>query len=290
MGSINKGRSTADIEGDFFAFIIGARPNPLRLIRNLRDLGGNRGMKHMLDYLAEHGDIGLLGYEQLGIGSWVQYWRSFDHLEAFAKNKGHPHLEVWRNYFKRVGKSARTGIWHESFLVRAGGYESIYTNMPDVGLAKASNVVAVGDSTTARNRLKTTKAWRPVGCDPTVSPTAASRPLFVGQRVPDPGEESRTSSTRPRCASRSALRDHRPFATGRSPRGRHPRGRSPERRVPTRRGRRVRARARAARRWFGRVRWTCASPSPRQRDRRPSRVDLRRRRTGRTGSHRSSPS
>ena len=154
--------------------------------------------------------------------------------------------------------------------------------MPDVGLAKASNVVAVGDSTTARNRLKTTKAWRPVGCDPTVSPTAASRPLFVGQRVPDPGEESRTSSTRPRCASRSALRDHRPFATGRSPRGRHPRGRSPERRVPTRRGRRVRARARAARRWFGRVRWTCASPSPRQRDRRPSRVDLRRGRTGRT--------
>ena len=115
MGSINTGRFTAEIEGDFVVFIIGARPTPWRLIRGLRDLGGRRGMKFMLDYLMEHPEKGLLGYEQFGIGAWVQYWRSFDHLEAFAKDADDPHLKPWRNYFKRVGSSGRTGIWHETF-------------------------------------------------------------------------------------------------------------------------------------------------------------------------------
>lgn len=158
MGSINHGRFTADIDGDFVVFVIGAKPNPLRLIRGLRDLGGNKGMKHMLDYLADQPEKGLLGYEQLGIASWVQYWRSFDHLEAFAKDTEDPHLEVWRNYFKRVGKSGRTGIWHETFLVRAGEYEAIYTNMPSFGLGKASSAVPIAESQTARVRLKSAKA------------------------------------------------------------------------------------------------------------------------------------
>ena len=158
MGSINQGRFTANIDGDFVVFIIGAKPNPLRLIRSLRDLGGNKGMKHMLDYLSDQPEKGLLGYEQLGIGSWVQYWRSFDHLEAFAKDTEDPHLEVWRNYFRRVGTSGRTGIWHETFLVRAGEYEAIYTNMPTFGLGKAASAVPIAESSAARGRLKRAKA------------------------------------------------------------------------------------------------------------------------------------
>ena len=35
----------------------------------------------------------------------VQYWRSFEHLEAFAKNTDDPHLDVWRSYWSA---SART--------------------------------------------------------------------------------------------------------------------------------------------------------------------------------------
>ena len=63
MGTINQGRWTAEIEGDFVVFLIGARPSPLHLIRSLVDLGGRRGMKHMLDHLVAHPDKGLLGYE-----------------------------------------------------------------------------------------------------------------------------------------------------------------------------------------------------------------------------------
>lgn len=100
---INQGRWTADIEGDFVVFLIGARPSKLHLLRSIIDLGGRRGMKHMLDYLVEHPEKGLLGY-QMGFPAIVQYWRSFEQLEAFAKNTDDPHLDVWRKYFKRVGR------------------------------------------------------------------------------------------------------------------------------------------------------------------------------------------
>ena len=93
-------------------------------------------MKHMLDYLMERPDKGLLGYH-MGFPAIVQYWRSFDHLEAFANDADDPHVAVWRNYWKRVGTSSRTGIWHETYLVRAGEYEAIYGNMPPFGLGKA---------------------------------------------------------------------------------------------------------------------------------------------------------
>jgi len=155
MPGRNVGRFTAEIDGDFVVFIIGARPNPLRLFRGLRDLGGRKGgMQAMLDYLMSDPEKGLLGYEQLGIATWVQYWRSFEHLEAFAKNQDDPHLATWRNYLRRVGKSGRTGIWHETFLVRNGEFEAIYTNMPDYGLGKASSVIPVRESSAARSRLE----------------------------------------------------------------------------------------------------------------------------------------
>ena len=154
MADIKQGRWTAEIEGDFVVFMIGARVNSKwQAFRSLVDLGGRRGMNHMLKYLTEHPDKGLLGYEAMGFVN-VQYWRSFEHLEAFAKDTDDPHLEVWRNYWKRVGKDTRTGIWHETYLVRNGEYEAIYGNMPARGLGKASRLVPVADSVGARQRLK----------------------------------------------------------------------------------------------------------------------------------------
>jgi hypothetical protein len=153
MAQIAGRRMTAEVDGDFVVFLIGARPNrKLRLVQALRDLGGRRGMKHMLDYLVAHPEKGLLAYE-LGFPTIVQYWRSFEHLEAFAKDADDPHLETWRNYWRRVGKSGRTGIWHETYLVRAGEYEAVYGNMPPHGLGKAGRLVSVADASSARGRL-----------------------------------------------------------------------------------------------------------------------------------------
>jgi len=145
---------TAEIDGDFVVFLIGARfNNKWHLLRSVVDLGGRRGMKHMLDYLVAHPEKGLLGYE-MGLPVIVQYWRSFDHLEAFAKDATDPHLAAWRNYWRRVGKDDRTGIWHETYRVRAGEYETVYGNMPPFGLGKAGRLVPLSESSSARERFK----------------------------------------------------------------------------------------------------------------------------------------
>jgi hypothetical protein len=90
MAKVNEGRWTAEIEGDFVVFLIGARPNSvLQLLRSFGDLGGRRGMTHMLKYLSEQPEKGLLGF-QMGFPTIVQYWRSFEHLEAFARDADDP--------------------------------------------------------------------------------------------------------------------------------------------------------------------------------------------------------
>ena len=104
MSNVAGRRMTAEIDGDFVVFLIGARFNSkLQFARSLVDLGGRRGMKHMLDHLVAHPEKGLLAYE-MGLPTIVQYWRSFEHLEAFAKDKDDPHLDVWREYWRRVGR------------------------------------------------------------------------------------------------------------------------------------------------------------------------------------------
>src|SRR6478609_6836081 len=74
------GRHTAELDGDFVVFLIGARFDLRHPIRTFQDLGGRRGMSHMLKYLTEHPEKGLLGYE-MGLPTIVQYWRSYEHLE-----------------------------------------------------------------------------------------------------------------------------------------------------------------------------------------------------------------
>lgn len=166
---IRQGRWTAEVDGDFVVFLIGARINSKRAaIKVFLDFGGRRGMNHMLKYLTAHPDKGLLGYQSLGF-TVIQYWRSFEHLEAFAKDTEDPHLDVWRSYWKRVGKRTRAGVWHETYLVRAGEYEAIYLNMPPTGLGQATTLVPLAESLGARQRLKATPA-RP-------RPTRARGPL-----------------------------------------------------------------------------------------------------------------
>ncbi|MEP7019993.1 MAG: DUF4188 domain-containing protein [Pseudonocardiales bacterium] len=147
-----QGRQSAEIDGDFVVFLIGTRFGVGHPLLWFRDLGGRRGMLHMLKYLSQHPDRGLLAYE-FGFPTIVQYWRSFEHLEAFAKDGDDPHLAAWRNYWRRVGKDNRSGIWHETYLVRAGDYEAIYANMPPTGLAKAGRLVPAAKSSTSRGRI-----------------------------------------------------------------------------------------------------------------------------------------
>jgi len=84
----------------------------------------------------------------------VQYWRSFEDLENFARNPSDPHLQAWKDLNQQVGANGSVGIWHETFLVNAGQYECVCANLPRLGLAAATDhVPAIGNRETARLRL-----------------------------------------------------------------------------------------------------------------------------------------
>ena len=154
MGEVRQGRWAAQLDGDFVVFLIGARPDWRHPVRSLNDLGGMKGMPHMLKYLSERPESGLLGYETYGLTMNVQYWRSFEDLERFANAEEEPHKPAWRNYWKRVGRDPRSGIWHETFLVRASEYEAVYGNMPPHGLGRAGELVKLNADSSARMRIK----------------------------------------------------------------------------------------------------------------------------------------
>ena len=156
MTAIHKGRYTADLStlGDeVVVFLIGMRINkPLRVRAWWPVL---TAMPKMLKYLVEDPEKGLLGYQQAFLPSpiTVQYWRSFDDLARFARDRDDPHLEPWRQFNRRVGSSGDVGIWHETYLVKTANVETIYGNMPSSGLAAATAVVPIRrgrDSAAAR--------------------------------------------------------------------------------------------------------------------------------------------
>jgi Monooxygenase af470-like len=155
VADIVRGRHKAEIDGDFVVFLIGAQFSLRHPVRAFRDLGGRRGgMKAMLDHLVAHPEKGLLGYT-MGFPVIVQYWRSFAHLERFARDVSDPHAATWREYYRRQAAQGQgAGIWHETYLVRAGEYEAIYNNMPASGLGRAGRLVPIGESSTARLRIR----------------------------------------------------------------------------------------------------------------------------------------
>ena len=58
----------------------------------------------------------------------------------------------------RINRPWKLHIWHETYRVRAGEYECVYSGMPPFGLAKASSTVdAVGQLESARGRIEGTK-------------------------------------------------------------------------------------------------------------------------------------
>jgi hypothetical protein len=155
MAKVRPGRCTAEIDGDFCVFLIGMRFNKLWKVHKWSPV--LVAMPRMLRELTDHPDKGMLGARTLVGGrtiTVVQYWRSFEHLERFARNADDPHLAAWRRFNAAVGASGDVGIFHETYRVPAGNFECLYGNMPVMGLAAAGRHVPVGArSETARQRI-----------------------------------------------------------------------------------------------------------------------------------------
>jgi fumigallin biosynthesis monooxygenase-like protein len=156
MVQVLSGIFTAQMDEPFVVFILGMCVNqPLAFKKWVPTA---RAMGPMLRELQQNPQKGLLGVEQFLY--WpgavlVQYWRSYEDLERFARNPDDPHLPAWRRFNQTVGSDGSVGVWHETYVVEAGRHEAIYNNMPVFGLAKATeHVPAKGRLETARRRLR----------------------------------------------------------------------------------------------------------------------------------------
>ncbi|MEO8902941.1 MAG: DUF4188 domain-containing protein [Polyangiaceae bacterium] len=147
-------RMTNAAEGEVVVFLIGMRVN--RWWRPWQWLRTAMAMPRMLRELGEHPELGMLSSE-----AWfgrttvmVSYWKTMAHLLAYAKQRNAEHLPAWRAFNKHIGTNGDVGIWHETYRVPAGSFETVYLNMPAFGLGKATGVrEARGAHVSAAGRL-----------------------------------------------------------------------------------------------------------------------------------------
>ncbi|SRR6266567_2225623 len=160
MASIFPGRYTAQSAEPFVVFLIGMRVNRLFALRSWTRVAA--AMPPMIEELRRNPALGLLHAQYFmywrGVGV-VQYWRSFEHLHAYAHARDAAHLPAWAEFNRRIGGNGSVGIWHETYVVPQGNFECVYVNMPRFGLAGGVQHMPVAGSTeSARSRIAASKA------------------------------------------------------------------------------------------------------------------------------------
>lgn len=156
--TVYPGRYTAKTDQPFVVFLIGMRVNQPWQFRKWMSVA--KAMPPMLKVLhANAEEKGFLGAEQFFrlfplTTMMVSYWRSFEDLERFARSPEDPHLAAWQDFMRQIGKDGSVGIFHETYQVQPGQYECIYGNMPQFGLAAATQHVPIAPKTEqARDRM-----------------------------------------------------------------------------------------------------------------------------------------
>jgi len=158
MAQIIKQRMAAEADGSFVLFLIGMRVNRWWKIWKWWPVAS--AMPRMIIELYKNPELGMLHAQTLFAFPNIvvtQYWRSFEDLEAYAKDKDRAHLPAWQAFNKSVGSDGDVGIWHETYLISPGQYENVYNNMPAWGLGGAGIIhEAKGPGASAGKTPKTT--------------------------------------------------------------------------------------------------------------------------------------
>jgi hypothetical protein len=158
------GRYSTKIEGSFVLFLIGFRVN--RLLALGKWIPVARAMGPMLKELYANPALGFLAAHSSVYWRGVmvtQYWRSFDKLVDYAQMRDAAHLPAWKAFNQSVGADGTVGIWHETYQVAGGQYETVYANMPRFGLAVAgTHEPATGHLRDARSRMTAAAGEGPI--------------------------------------------------------------------------------------------------------------------------------
>ncbi|GGU90450.1 hypothetical protein GCM10010502_49700 [Kitasatospora aureofaciens] len=142
------GYTTAAATGDTVVLLIGMRINRFWAVHHWGPV--MYAMFRMLHELRRSPERGLRGRILLTASPRtyyvVQYWESKEALYRYSTAPDGFHHTVWgiANRKVREGRTrGHVGLWHETYVVPEGGYESIYFDMPAFGLAGATGQVPV---------------------------------------------------------------------------------------------------------------------------------------------------
>ena len=147
-------RMTAKMDNSFCVFLIGMRIN--RLWKLHKWLPVFLAMPRMLAELQRQPNLGFMGGHIWSGRTMLllQYWRSFEDLTQYARQPDLAHVPAWIRFRRNVGDSGDVGIWHETYVIKEGQYESIYHNMPPFGLGRVGQLVeATGHRESAAGRI-----------------------------------------------------------------------------------------------------------------------------------------
>ena len=154
MSNIRLGRWTARLEEPHVVFINGMRINTLWKVH--RWLPVIFAMGRMLTELYPRPELGFLGGK-----TWfgrtivlIQYWRSFEDLEHYAKARDLQHLTAWTAFNRATTGNGDVGVYHETYRVRPGDYENVFVNMPPTLMSEVAPVAQAGGRlASARGRM-----------------------------------------------------------------------------------------------------------------------------------------
>ena len=158
MMGLQQSRVMAEAPDGTVLFIVGMHINQWWSVH--RWVSVALSMRRMLDELIRNRDLGLLGKPRIFTSGRlivvIQYWKSFDALEAYARSGSAEHLPAWKAFRTVVRDSAAVGIFHEMYTITKDNHESIYINLPNsVLLGAAVDVSGIGDADdSSRERLK----------------------------------------------------------------------------------------------------------------------------------------
>ncbi|MCJ1382838.1 hypothetical protein MMC17_005951 [Xylographa soralifera] len=130
-------------------FVLGARSNHPsgRSFPEFKEMGVhfNTMWKEAEENRELYGYLGktlpLIGAEQASGNVLVtlSYWKSIEHLHAFARGPAHRAGWDWMN--KRVNNSPYLGIMHETYLAPYGQWENVYANFRPFGFSQTKHLV-----------------------------------------------------------------------------------------------------------------------------------------------------
>jgi hypothetical protein len=118
-----------------------------------------KAMGPMLAELSANPDSGFLGTEFAWVSPrqvlLLQYWRDFEALEDYARNRDARHWPAWIAFNRNIGNDGTVGIYHETYVVAGGAHETVYANMPAFGLGRFAGLIpAAGSRNAARERMR----------------------------------------------------------------------------------------------------------------------------------------